>query len=153
MNDRVRRWLTEPGVAGRLGALVCVVAATAALVARYPATIADLGRTAGVNASRSFTDREIAGGNAVVPDQELLYQARARIPRDASYHVAIGDPHESWSELTETYAAGFFESFLLPRRLALGAPWVICLNCDRGRYGGGVVWENEEGDAILVRGE
>ena len=67
-------------------------------------------------------DREIAGGNGVVDDQQAVYEARARIPSDATYHVAVSDDFEAESVLTVPYVTNYFEYFLMPRRPAEGRP-------------------------------
>lgn len=145
------RWLASPGAVPRTVVLACVLIAAAAALVRYPDAISELTRTARDNASQSFADREIAGGNAVIPNQELMYQARARIPEDSRFEVAVGEPAESWSDLTEDHAAGYATYFLLPRRPGSNAPWVICLNCDRARYRGETVWSDGEGLSIVRR--
>lgn len=151
MADRVLRWLASPGALPRLAVLGCVALATTASLIRYPQALAELNRTARDNAALTYSDREFAGGNSVVPDQEELYQARARIPRESSYEVAVGEPIEGWSELTKDHVVGFTMYFLQPRRPKSGAPWVICFNCDRSRYPGKVVWENEDAVSIIRR--
>ena len=93
-----------------------------AVIGRYPEALSELTDTARANALLSFADREIAGGNAVIPDQQAMYEARARIPVDASYEVAVGVPVKGWSSLTADYARGYTTYFLLPRRPVVGAP-------------------------------
>jgi len=135
----------------RSAVLACVAVATVAVIGRYPEALSELTDTARANALLSFADREIAGGNAVIPDQQAMYEARARIPVDASYEVAVGVPVKGWSSLTADYAQGYTTYFLLPRRPVVGAPWVICFNCDRKRYRGDVVWKDVEGVSIIRR--
>ena len=130
--------------------LLCVGAAAVATLVRYPAAIFDLNDLARRNAAQSYTDREIAGGNSVIPSQQLMYEARARIPEDETYEVVVGEPLEGWSDLTSDHAAGFARYFLFPRRSAPGAPWLLCLNC--GLDGTGeVVWRDEEVGVSIVR--
>jgi hypothetical protein len=151
MEPRAARRPSWYGSPARVAVLACVGIAVVASAYRYPATFSELNRTARANASQSFTDREIAGGNAVLPDQELMYQARARIPESDAYEVAVGEPVEGWSDLTVDHASGYATYFLLPRRPSAGAPWVICLTCDRGRYPGSVVWERSEEAVSIIR--
>lgn len=127
--------------------------ATIAALIRYPQAVADLSDTARDNAALSFSDREIAGGNTVLPGQEAMYQARARIPEDEAYEVLVGEPVESWPELTQQHAPGYSRYFLLPRRQTAGAPWVICFNCGLGPDAGEIVWRGEGAVSILRRPE
>jgi hypothetical protein len=131
--------------------LLCVAAASVATVARYPAALADLGDTARGNAAQPYTDREVAGGNAAVPSQRALYEARARIARDGTYEVVTGERLDTWPPLAPEHTATFARSFLVPRREAAGGEWVLCFNCDLARYPGEVVWRDEQGNALLRR--
>ncbi|MDQ3121146.1 MAG: hypothetical protein M3Q59_01265 [Actinomycetota bacterium] len=144
-------WIEWPAGAIRVGVVFLVVVAAVAAVVAYPGVIADLGDQASVNDGLSFSDREVAGGNGVVDDQRAVYEARARIPADATYHVAVSDEFEAESVLTVPYVSSYFEYFLMPRRPAEGAPWVICYGCDVTAYGEDAteVWTNGEGISIL----
>lgn len=150
---RLEWWTEWPRGPLRTG-VVLLAALTAVTAAwRYPGVARDLGETATANSRLSYADREIAGGNAVVEDQSAVYEARARIPADATYHVAVGDAFEPESPLTVPYVASFYLSFLIPRRQAEGGPWVICYGCDVDAYGSDtqVLWSNDEGISILRR--
>lgn len=122
---------------------------------RYPQAFADANRTARANARLDYLDRELGGGNSVLPDQAMAVEARGWIPEDGTYVIDVGEPQETWSELASPGAlATFMHSFLLPRRDSAGAPWVLCFACDRGAYPGAeTVWEDEEGLSILRRDE
>lgn len=150
---RLEWWTEWPHGPLRTGVvfLVAVSAVTAAW--RYPGVVRDLGKAATANSELSYADREIAGGNAVVEDQSAVYQARARIPADATYHVAVGENYQAESPLTVPYVASFYLSFLVPRRQAEGAPWVVCYGCDLAAYGpdAEVLWSNGEGISIVRR--
>lgn len=128
-----------------------VVIAGVGLMVNYPRAVADLLRLADANASQSYDDREIAGGNSVIPDGWILYASRALIPVDAEYEVVLGEPSEGWSELTAAHAAGYLRYFLMPRRQSPGADWVVCINCDRREVEGSAVWEGEDGLSVLRR--
>lgn len=147
MLEHIRPLLILP----RVAVLLCVVAATIAVVARYPQAVADMGRVARDNAALSYSDREIAGGNSVLPAQGVMYEARARIAEDESYEVLVGEPVESWPELTRDHATGFARYFLLPRRQAEGAGWVLCFNCGFDADDGEVVWQGEDEVSIIRR--
>jgi hypothetical protein len=44
----------------------------------------------------------------------------------------------------------FARSFLMPRRPAADAPWIICYGCDRAQLTGAeVVWDNGGGIALV----
>ena len=151
MKRELSWWIEWPAGAIRVGVVFLVVVTAVAAVLAYPGVIADLGDEATANDNLSFSDREVAGGNGVVDDQRAVYEARARIPADATYHVAVSDGFEAESVLTVPYVSNYFEYFLMPRRPAEGAPWVICYGCDVTAYGEDAteVWTNGEGISIL----
>jgi len=145
-------WFTErPAGPIRAGVVFLVALAAIAAVWRFPSVLADLAERASGNSALSYTDREIAGGNEVVADQRAVYEARARIPSTDTYHVAVGDGFVPESPLTVPYVASYYRSFLVPRRAAETAPWVVCYGCDLAAYGPGaeVVWTNGAGISIV----
>lgn len=116
----------------------------------YVAMLPEVGREATGNDSLSFSDREIAGGNSVVADQAAVYAARALIPADQTYHVAVSPDYAGGSDLTREHAAGYYRYFLMPRRPAEKALWVICYSCDLGDYGNAeIVWRGAEEISIV----
>jgi hypothetical protein len=121
-----------------------------AIVVRYPDTFRVANGTARANARLDLIDRELGGGNSVIPDQGLMIEARGRIPPDGTFAVAVGERQEGWTDLTATFAETYSRYFLLPRRAAPDPPWILCLACDRGAYPGAeAVWEGEDGMALL----
>jgi hypothetical protein len=114
-------------------------------------TVDRLGDTADTNAATNYDDREFAGGNSLVVDKRALYEARALIPENGSFRVVAGPGVEGATALTEPYIDQFARSFLMPRRPAVDAAWIICYGCDRAAIGRPttVVWENGAGIAIL----
>ncbi len=143
-------WLEWPAGTIRVGVVFLVCVATLAVAVRYPAVLRELDRDASSNSSLSYADREVAGGNGLVADQAALYEARARIPKNETYHVAVGSGYEGGSELTVPYVESYYQYFLMPRRPADDAPWLICYGCDLGQYGSHaeVVWKSAEGISI-----
>jgi hypothetical protein len=143
--------LRAVGIRQLLIAYWLVVVALAVLV-RYPEAFRDANRSARANAALDVLDLQSGGGNSVIPDQRLLFEARGLIPRDGTFAVALGPRQEGWTDLTATYAETFLRSFLLPRRAAGDAPWILCFACDRGTYPGArVAWEGDDGLSILER--
>ena len=123
-----------------------------ALVVRYPEAFRDANQSAQANAALDLLDREAGGGNSVIPDQRLLFEARGLIPPDETFAIAFGEPQEGWTDLTVPFAETYLRGFLLPRRIASDSPWVLCFSCDRASYpGAAVVWEGEDGLSILKR--
>jgi hypothetical protein len=151
MRTDVRWWIEWPLGAVRTGVVFLVLATAIGAAVRLSSTISQLGEEASSNARLSYTDREIAGGNGVVEDQLAAYEARARIPVDDAYHVAVSDDFKAETALTVPYVANFFHYFLMPRRQAEGAPWVVCYGCDLAAYGDSaeVVWTNGAGISIV----
>jgi hypothetical protein len=147
---RLSWWLEWPAGLIRVGVVFLVVVAALAVVVRYPAVLRELGREASNSSSLSYADREVAGGNGLVDDQAALYEARGRIPENETYHVAVGADYEGGSDLTVPYVESYYQYFLMPRRPADKAPWLICYGCDLQQYGSRaeVVWESAEGISI-----
>ena len=115
----------------RAAILICVGAAAAFAIWRYPVAVSEIHEEARRNSRLSYADREFAGGNGIVVDQEVLYQARARIPESATYHVKVVRRVTGATDLTVPYVSSFATYFLMPRRQAEDAPWVICYGCRR----------------------
>jgi hypothetical protein len=124
-----------------------------ALVVRYPEAFRQANQSARANAALDLLDREAGGGNSVIPDQRLLFEARGLIPEDGTFAIALGEPQEGWTDLTAPFAETYLRYFLLPRRVASDSPWVLCFACDRSSYPGATfVWEGDDGLSILNRG-
>jgi len=148
--QRLSWWLAWPTGLIRVGVVFLVSVAALAVVVRYPAVLREVGRQATSNSSLSYSDREIAGGNGLVVDQTALYAARALIPEDETYHVAVGSGYEGGTDSTVRFVDSYYRYFLMPRRPAEDAPWLICYGCDLEQYGSHseVVWESGEDIAI-----
>jgi hypothetical protein len=135
----------------RLGVAACVAVAVALGVVYLVRAVDELGEIASTNAALNYDDREFAGGNSLVADKGALYQARALIPEDGRYRVLTGSPVAGETELTQQYIDQFARYFLMPRRPAPDAPWIICYGCDTAAIGEptSVVWANGGGISIL----
>jgi len=130
----------------------CVAVMVVAIVVRYPDAFRYANGTARANARLDLLDREVGGGNSVIPDQRLVVEARGLIPADEKFTVAVGERQPGWTDLTAPFAETFARYFLLPRRLEPDAPWILCFACDRAAYPGAqVVWEGDDGLGILRR--
>jgi len=145
-------WIEWPAGVIRIGVLFLVATAVVAVVIRFPTVVRDSDRDADRNSALSYSDREIAGGNGLVADQTAVYAARTLIPADATYHVAVSPDYEGGIDLTRDNVAGYYRYFLLPRRPAEEAPWIVCYGCDVAAYGPGaeVIWQGDE-DISIVR--
>ena len=134
----------------RLVVAGCLAALLAALALTYPETFRDVNDVARANASLDLVDRELGGGNSVIPDPQLLVEARGWIPEDEPFAVAVGERRPEWTDLTAGYAEAFATYFLLPRRLSADARWLICIGCDLAAYPGAAeVWSGEAGLSIM----
>jgi hypothetical protein len=131
--------------------VIISVALTCSVVgAHYKTALSKLGDIASSNSSFSFDDREIAGGNSIVVDQRAPYEARALIPAHSTYRVLVGPRVLDGTELTEDYVSSWLRYFLMPRRPADDARWLICYGCDTSGFGTGyeVIWRDREGISI-----
>lgn len=135
----------------RLAVILYVVVAVSVGLVYYVKALSHLGDTASSNSSQSFEDREIAGGNSIVVDQQAAYEARALIPEAQTYRVATGSRLREATELTEGYVGSWFTYFLMPRRPSDGARWIICYGCDPSTLGASyeVRWQDRKGISIL----
>ena len=124
-----------------------------ALAWRYPQELMDANRAARANAELDQLDRELGGGNSVLPAQAIAFEGRGRIPERDTFTVAVGEPRESWSELAIPHTLeDFMRYFLLPRRSSVDARWILCFACDRDAYAEAQpVWEDEENGLAILR--
>ena len=116
----------------------------------FEKAVSHLGDRAAQNSALSFADREIAGGNSIVINQEAAYEALALIPRSGTYRVITGDSLQNATSLTGAFVDGWFRYFLFPRRPSPGARWIICYGCDVSKLGSsyGIRWRDENGISI-----
>lgn len=144
-------WLEWPDGIVRVGVVFLVVATTVAVAVRYASVLRELGDDASRNSALSFSDREIAGGNGLVADQAAVYAARSLIPEDQTYNVVVSPDFPAGSAETVGHVAAYYRYFLMPRRTAETAPWVVCYGCDRAEYGPSakVVWRGSDEISIV----
>jgi hypothetical protein len=151
---RLSWWIGWPEGTIRSGIVFLVVVATIAVVVQLPTVVRELEEDATRNSALSFSDREIAGGNGVVVDQAAVYAARARIPENETYHVAVGADYRGGTALTAPYVESYYQYFLMPRRPRDDASWVICYGCDVAEVEARaeILWQGGE-DISIVRVE
>ena len=147
---RVVELLEWPRGIARLAAASCVAVALAVLVNEIPHTVGSLGDDAGRNAALSLADREIAGGNSILVDQIAAYEARALIPESDTFRVVLGPNLKKTTPLTAQAVSAWLSYFLMPRRQAGDATWVVCYGCDLSQLGGGFhpLWQDDVGISI-----
>jgi hypothetical protein len=147
----VERFFGAPGAIGRVVVLFCVGVLLVALAWLYPHAFGDANSASRANARLDWLDRQLGGGNSVLPSQAVAIEARGRIPEHGTFTVALGQPRPGWSDLATL--ENYMRYFLLPRKTSDDAPWVVCFACDHDAYPGAqVVWEDTaEGLAILRR--
>ena len=135
----------------RLGVLACAVTSALLALVYLPQAIDRFDDRARFDAAMNFDDREFAGGNAIVVDKAALYEARASIPEDETYRVVVGPELKGATALTSDYIEQFARYFLIPRRPADGASWVLCYGCDPHALGGRFdeVWRDDAGIELV----
>ena len=149
---RSSSWWTEwPTGPIRIGVVFLVATAAIAVVITYPSLVREAGDEASTNSAQTYIDRAVAGGNGLVANQQAVFAARALIPADATYHVAIAPDYTGGDELTQAHVASYFRYFLVPRRPAESAPWVVCYGCDLAEYGphAEVLWHGDDDISIV----
>ena len=134
----------------RVGVVLCVGLSIVFGATYLPRAFSEFHKTASNNSALSFSDREVAGGNGIVTDQEAVYQARAIIPPDAKYRVVTGAALKNPTPLTLAFVEPWYRYFLMPRRTSTDARWIICYGCDVSNLGRpyAVVWQDDEGISI-----
>ena len=133
-------------VAARVAVAACVVFGALYFVK----ALFDLDGRARANSELSFGDREIAGGNAILVSQDDAYDARSLIPPGATYRVRAGSLLRNAKPLTSTYVESWYRYFLMPRRPAKNARWIICYGCDASGLGPSFenLWHDDNGVSI-----
>lgn len=134
----------------RIGAWLAVVVCAGFAVVYFAKALSQLSKTAEDNSAVSFSDREIAGGNSILVDQHAAYEARGLIPENETYRVVTGSGVKDPTSLTLAFVESWFRYFLMPRRPASDANWVICYGCDFSQLGGSyaVLWRDANGISI-----
>ena len=134
----------------RVAVIVAVLAATGVSIVYFAKALSRLDSLATANSQLSFADRDIAGGNSIIIDQQAAYEARSLIPVTSTYRVATGSLLKNATPLTTGFVANWFTYFLMPRRPADDARWIVCYGCDttkiQGRYI--IFWHDDNGIAI-----
>ena len=142
--------LEWPDGVARLGAALVVAVTVAFALGYLPRALDRLGERARRDAALSYVDRDIGGGNSILPDQPAAYEARLLIPERDRYRVVVG-PHLARSTpLTSAFADDWLIYFLMPRRPSPTATWIVCVGCDVSQLGGGyhVLWQDDIGISI-----
>jgi len=152
MNERLGKVAQDlrQSTFSRIAVAIYLVVTAGVGIVYFPRAVSQLGDRASSNNSLSFADREIAGGNSIIVDQEAAYEARALIPETGRYRVVTGSAVQGATELTGSFVDGWFKYFLMPRRPAHDALWVICYGCDRSGLGGTyeIRWRDDKGISI-----
>lgn len=143
----VSSFVVWPHGIARLGVVLCTAVALGYGLVYFVKAVDRLGDTARTNAAQNFDDREFAGGNALVVANRPLYEARALIPEDETYRVVTGPAVQGATQLTASFIDHYARYFLMPRRPAPDARWVICYGCDPASLGDGfeILLEDEAG--------
>jgi hypothetical protein len=119
----------------------------------YPRAFREANDAARANARLDAVDRQLGGGNSVLPDQAIAVEARGRIPEGGTFTVAVGPPQPGWSSLAiPATLENYMRYFLLPRKTDPAAPWILCFACDPQAYPGAqMVWEDTEQKLSILR--
>ncbi len=134
----------------RIGAWLAVAVCAGFAVVYFAKALSHLNKMAEDNSAVSFSDREIAGGNSILVDQQAAYEARGVIPRDETYRVVTGSAMKNTTPLTLPFVESWLRYFLMPRRPRADAQWIVCYGCDVAKLGGSyqVLWQDENGISL-----
>lgn len=140
-------FLEWPRGIARLGVVLCVAVALGYGSVYFVRALDRLGEQASSNAALNYDDREFAGGNSLVVDKRALYEARGLIPETETYRLVAGPGVQGASDFTEPYIENYARYFLMPRRPALDASWILCYGCDLSSLGDGfeILWRDDAG--------
>jgi len=133
------------------GCVVAVVVTSSVVgLAYFAKGLSDLDEGTAANSELSFSDREFGGGNGIVLDQQAAYAAEALIPAHATYRLLTGSGLKEPTSLTGPFVDSWFRYFLMPRRPADDARWLICYGCDISQFGGKYTprWQDDRGISI-----
>ncbi len=134
----------------RGGVVLCVGLSIALGAIYFPRALSEFDDTASNDSALSLSDREVAGGNGIVTDQAAVYEAQAIIPRNAKYRVVTGSALKNATSLTLPFVESWYRYFLMPRRPAVDARWIICYGCDVSKLGRpyAILWQDDDGISI-----
>jgi hypothetical protein len=142
--------VTRRPAAPTVAAVLLTIAAGAVAFVYWVKGVLDLGDRATANSHLSYSDREIAGGNSIIVDQDAAYRARALIPAGARYRVVTGSNLKNETGLTQRFVVDWFRYFLMPIRPDARGRWIVCYGCDQGSLGGAYTarWGDKNGISI-----
>jgi hypothetical protein len=106
--------------------------ATLALLTRLESTLGLYDARADTNAEMSYLGR-LYGDKEVVVGRDVVEDARALMPEEASFAVLVGPRLRAQGLYTQLMIKPYLRYLLVPRRLVdpEEADWVFCIGCDR----------------------
>ncbi|HEY4620196.1 MAG TPA: hypothetical protein VIG93_00735 [Gaiellaceae bacterium] len=136
----------------RLGVVLTVVAAAVLAFTGLVDALGDFDARADHNASLSDLDRRygVQGSPDLWPPREVIEDALATIPENATYRVVFGPEWRAGeTRWTNELTAGFLRYFMFPRiqTSSTSAQWVLCFACADSALGGRfrVLSESDDG--------
>jgi hypothetical protein len=137
--------------ATRIGVPVVLLIAVVTALVQLPRALRSLGDRATRSSSFNYDDRLFAVGNGIIPNKQLLYEAKAWIPQGSTYRVQVGSRPVSGAQPLMAYAGLFATYYLMPLRPAPDGRWVLCIGCDPSSLGSHVttLWSDKQGSALL----
>ncbi|MGZ4411403.1 MAG: hypothetical protein ACXVY8_04645 [Gaiellaceae bacterium] len=135
----------------RVGIAVSLLVIAVTVLVQLPRALKNLGDRATRSSSFTYEDRAFAAGNSIIPDKQLLYEAKAWIPARGSYRVEVGPRPVTGAMPLTRYAGLFATYYLMPRRPSPDARWALCLGCDPGSLASHVttLWSDHNGSSLL----
>jgi hypothetical protein len=135
-----------------VAALLVAICALVFTLVEYPSAFRSVQNRADASDAQTALQRQLAGALAIDVSSEFLEQARALVPKHATYYMRWGDHVRVTTPVTLGGVAGYTQFFLLPRRQAVTekANWLLCYGCDLSDWQGRikVLWTDNAG--ILI---
>jgi hypothetical protein len=133
-----------------VGAIV-LVAAVCVLV-NFPHALRSLHQRVALNVSKGTPGRELVATDGLGISQRFIEQARAAVPRDASYAIADPAPGSTVAQTTRLALTPYLQFALLPRRHVevAKASWLLCYQCDLANFPRPVEQAWNDGNGLVI---
>jgi hypothetical protein len=135
--------------AALITAWVCIAVVAVLGLTRLDEALGTFDQAADENAARAYLDRVYGDQTNILGSRRVVEDARLTIPETDTYRMVLG-PIEL-GRYNALIAPDFVRYFLLPRREAPDARWILCFACDVDELGPGFEVLSKENDIVFGR--